>query len=196
MVPLSSRLRKFALGSYHEYRYCRARIPGDLLLVSHSSSPFRIKQLYSPVEICRSCFLLVIIVLAVFQNKWIGAISGLTGLLIVVNTSTLLFSGFLLATSFLPDSLQTKGDRIIRTLEQPRLGLVMNSVGLGLWFILSITQTASALSSAACKDPSSDPHAKSSKGNDDDFVKALPSFCSTKKAGAAFCWLIWCKWSV
>ncbi|UZJ56912.1 hypothetical protein CBS101457_006232 [Exobasidium rhododendri] len=141
--------------------------------------------------LCSFCFLIVVIVLATFQTKWIGAISGLTGILLIVNILTFLFSAFLLAVSFLPDSLQTSGDRIIKTMEQPRLALVMNSFGLVIWFILSITQTASALSSAACKDPSSDAHAKTSKGNDDDFIKALPSFCSTKKAGAAFCWLIW-----
>lgn len=138
-----------------------------------------------------SCFLIVVIVLATFQGQWIGAMSGLTGLLLVVTIFTLLFSGFLLATSFAPLSLQDTTDRVIRMLEQPRLGLVMNGFGAGIWLILSITQTVSALSSAACKDPSSDPHAKSSKGNNDDFVKALPSFCSSKKAGSAFCWLIW-----
>jgi hypothetical protein len=138
-----------------------------------------------------SCLLIVVIVLATFQKHWIGAISGLTGLLITITVLTFVFSILLLATSFLPGSLQASGDRIIAILEQPRLGLVLNGLGLGLWFILSITQTASALSSAACKDPGADPHAKSSTKNNDDYVKALPSFCSTKKAGMAFCWLLW-----
>lgn len=137
--------------------------------------------------------LITVIVLATFQTKWIGKMSGLTGLLLVITLVTFVFSGFLLATSFAPGSLQDLTDRIIRNFEQPRLGLVMNGTGLIFWFILSVTQTASALSSKACKDPSADPHAKSSKGNHDDYVKQLPSFCHTKKAGAAFCWLIFCE---
>lgn len=139
------------------------------------------------------CMLIVDIVLATFQNKWIGAISGLTGLLIVVTVLTFLFGLLLLGMSFAPSSLQNTVDRIERLFEQPRLALVMNGTGMLVWTILSITQTASALSSKACKDPSADTHAKSSKGNNDDFVKKLPSFCHTKKAGAAFCWLIFCE---
>jgi hypothetical protein len=137
--------------------------------------------------------LIVDIVLASFQNKWIGAISGLTGLLIVVTVCTFLFVLLFLGMSFAPGSMQNTVDRIERLFEQPRLALVMNGTGLLVWTIMSITQTASALSSKACKDPSADPHAKSSKGNNDDFVKQLPSFCHTKKAGAAFCWLIFCE---
>lgn len=139
------------------------------------------------------CMLIVDIVLAAFQKKWIGAISGLTGLLLVVTVCTFLFVTFLLATSFAPGSLQNTMERVTRLFEQPRLALVMNGTGLMVWTIISITQTASALSSKACKDPSADPHAKSSKGDDKAFVEKLPSFCSTKKAGAAFCWLIFCE---
>ena len=137
--------------------------------------------------------LITVIVLATFQKKWLAAMSGLTGLLLTFTVLTFVFSIFLLALSFPPGSLQNAADRVIMLFEQPRLGLVMNGVGLLIWFILSITQTASALSSAACKNPSTDPHAKSSTGNNDNYVRSLPSFCSSKKAGAAFCWLIFCE---
>lgn len=54
-----------------------------------------------------------------------------------------------------------------------------------------LTQLVSSLVSKACKDPSTDPHATSSLGNDDDFQKALKSFCGTKRATTAFLLMGW-----
>lgn len=140
--------------------------------------------------LCAFSLLIVVIVLASFQTQWIGKLSGLTALLLIVTILTFLISGFMLALSFFPHSWHITQDKIIRTLEQPRLGLVMNGLGLGVWLIMAMTQTISSYTIPGCKDPEKDPHANSSKGKKDDFLHALPSFCTTKKAGAAFAWFI------
>lgn len=140
--------------------------------------------------VCAFSMLIVCIVLATFQNQWIGKLSGLTALLLIVTVLTFLGIGFMLAVSFLPHSLHITQDKIIRVLEQPRLGLVMNGLGAGVWLILAMTQTISSYTMPGCKDVAKDPHADSSKGKKEDFANALPSFCTTKKAGAAFAWFL------
>jgi hypothetical protein len=140
--------------------------------------------------VCAFCMLIVTITLATFQTKWIGKLSGLTALLLIVTVLTFILVAFLVVVSFLPHSFNITQDKIIRVLEQPRLGLSMNGAGVGIWLIVAMTQTISAYTSAGCKDPTKDPHVSSSKGLKDAFVAALPSFCTSKRAGAAFAWLI------
>ena len=53
-----------------------------------------------------------------------------------------------------------------------------------------MTQTISAYTLAGCKDPAKDAHAESSNGKKEDYLAALPGFCRTKRAGAAFCWFL------
>jgi hypothetical protein len=50
--------------------------------------------------------------------------------------------------------------------------------------------TISAWTQPGCKNAANDPHAKE---GGDDFIKGLPGWCSTKKAGAVFFWLVFGK---
>lgn len=161
------------------------------MLGGHGLSVTRADHCIVPFPNVYSILLIIVIVLASFQSKWIGSLSGLTAFLLIVVLLTFIGILFFLGLSFAPHSLQDTVDRLVRIFEQPRLSLVMNGIGSALWLILAMTQTISAYTSAGCKDPTKDPHADSSKGKKDDFIKELPSFCTTKKAGAIFCWIFW-----
>lgn len=58
-------------------------------------------------------------------------------------------------------------------------------------FLRRFATTISAFTEPGCKDATKDPHAKA---NGDAFVKALPGWCSTKKAGAIFFWGAFIFW--
>jgi hypothetical protein len=49
--------------------------------------------------------------------------------------------------------------------------------------------TISAWTQPGCKDPKQDP---SAEANGDEFKKALPGWCTTKKAAAIFFWFAFC----
>lgn len=134
--------------------------------------------------------LIIAVVLASFQSKWIKAPSGLTILLLLVTIPTFLLTLLMLVLSYLPESLQDKGERIAALFSQGRLGLVMNIAGTAFWLLLALIQIISAFSSPGCKDPSKDPHADKSTGKKDDYTKALSSFCTSKKAGAFASWIL------
>ena len=54
-------------------------------------------------------------------------------------------------------------------------------------FVCRFITTISAWTEAGCKNAKNDPHAKALG---DDFTKGLGGWCSTKKAGAIFFWLV------
>lgn len=129
---------------------------------------------------------------AVFQTKWIGATSGLTNFLLFFIAAFLLLIIFFTLVPWLSQRTQLKKlNDLERALREDRVGIVGNAFCLFLGFIVALTQLISTLGSASCKDPAKDAHANSSKGSEDDFKAALPSFCHTKRAETLFLWLGW-----
>lgn len=138
------------------------------------------------------CSLIVSIVIAVFQTKWIGGLSGLTGFLLFCNIIFILIVTFFTAVPLLAERSGGKGlADLERNLRENRVGFVGNGFCLVLGIIVAVTQTISALTSKGCKDPAQDPHAKSSKGKESDYKDALSEFCTSKRAQAAFLWIGW-----
>lgn len=130
------------------------------------------------------------IALAVFQKKWIGKPSGLTGFLIFCNVLFLAILTFFTVVPIIAD--RTGGKRIVdleRAMRENRLGFVGNGFLLAFGAIIAVTQLISSVTSKGCKNHDDDPHAGSSKGNDDDYKNALTNFCGTKRAEAAFLWI-------
>lgn len=139
------------------------------------------------------CLLISSIVLAIFQGKWVGGLSGLTGFLIFLSVAALLSSAMFLLVPILYERSNYKyGKSLNRALGEARVGLVVNGLWALIGLIGALAITVSAYTSAGCKDPNKDPHAgKPVKGSKEDFIKALPSFCTTKKAASAFAWFVW-----
>ncbi|PWN47392.1 hypothetical protein IE53DRAFT_390466 [Violaceomyces palustris] len=138
--------------------------------------------------------LLIAVVMASFQSKWVGSPSGLTGFLIFVAVASLVSS---LVFLVVPVIYERSGYKTLkgldRALKEVRVGLVINGIFTGLLLIVSVTQTISAYTSAGCKNPDNDPHA--AKGKDGDaFRNALKGWCRDKRAQSAFCWFLWITW--
>lgn len=139
--------------------------------------------------------LLIAIYMAAFQVKWIGAPSGLTGLLLFLASAS-----FVASTVFLvvPIICERSGHKTMKgftsALSEARVGLVSNGAFAFLLVILAMTQTISAYTSPGCKDPLKDPHA--GEKNKEGFVDQLDGWCRTKRAEAAFCWFLWVTWSL
>lgn len=136
------------------------------------------------------CSLIVSIVLAVFQTKWIGGPSGLTGFLLVCNVLFIGIVAFFTVVPLLAE--RSEGKRLAeleRALRENRVGFVGNGFCLVLGLIVALTQLISSLTAKGCKDPAKDPHAKSSKGKEADYKDALSEFCTSKRAQAAFLWI-------
>lgn len=103
---------------------------------------------------------------------------------------------FLLVPILYERSNYRYGKSLNRALGEARVGLVVNGVWTLVGLIGALAATISAYTSAGCKDASKDPHAESpSSGSKEDFQKALPSFCTTKKAASAFAWFVWGEFS-
>ncbi|KAK0560291.1 hypothetical protein OC844_003853 [Tilletia horrida] len=139
--------------------------------------------------------LCILIALAIFQNKWIGGSSGLTGLLLFMTCATLLSSVALLVVPVIAEKTEYRRCHgIARALQEARVGLVCNGTWVLLLLIISLVQTISAYTSAGCKDPAKDPHATSAKGDHKTFQAGLNGFCRNKRALAAFLWFDWVAW--
>ncbi|SJX61852.1 uncharacterized protein SRS1_12836 [Sporisorium reilianum f. sp. reilianum] len=137
--------------------------------------------------------LLIAVYMASFQAKWVGSPSGLTGLLLFLTSASLVTSSIFLVVPMIYERSGYKTMKgFARALSEARVGLVSNGIFGFLLLILAMTQTISAFTSAGCKNPAKDPHA----GGKDraDFVKQLGGWCRTKRAEAAFCWLLWVTW--
>ena len=97
-----------------------------------------------------------------------------------------------------------KGARLARALKEPRVSFILAGAGTTvtlliacvmfcpLWWVeltypISFITTISAWTEPGCKNAANDPHAKEKGQN---FVNGLPQWCSTKKAGAVFLWLV------
>ncbi|POY69984.1 hypothetical protein BMF94_7028 [Rhodotorula taiwanensis] len=119
---------------------------------------------------------------ASFQRRWGVGISARVVVSLLSCLQGLLYSGFVLASFLLADTLRfLRGPE--RFFKQIRSSIVLDSSQVALNLLLAIVTTASA-SSAGCKDPSKDPHA-----DKEGYTDALPSFCRNKRASAAFFWL-------
>ncbi|KAL9935487.1 hypothetical protein V8E36_005835 [Tilletia maclaganii] len=139
--------------------------------------------------------LCILITLAVFQKKWVGGPSGLTGLLLFITCATMLSSVALLVVPLIAEHTEYRRCHgAARALQEARVGLVCNGTWAGLLLIISLAQTISAYTSAGCKDHARDPHADSSKGDHKEFQASLGGFCRSKRALAAFLWFDWVAW--
>ncbi|KAI6042464.1 hypothetical protein EDC04DRAFT_2658242 [Pisolithus marmoratus] len=126
---------------------------------------------------------------ASFQAKWGVGPSGLSGFAIFVSVSGIFLSLFML---FVP-VVYEKYDKLVKlatALKEVRVGFILTGVGCTFSLLIAFVTTISAWTEAGCKNASNDPHA--SLG--DDFVAALPGWCSTKKAGCIFFWLAFGFW--
>ncbi|EPQ27436.1 uncharacterized protein PFL1_04974 [Pseudozyma flocculosa PF-1] len=138
--------------------------------------------------------MLIAVYMAIFQSKWVGSPSGLTGLLLFVTAASLVASLIFLVVPFIYERSGFKNLKATyRALQEARVGIVTNATFTGLNLILALTQTISAYTSAGCKDATKDPHAQGDKK--DDFIKEIPGWCRTKRAEAAFCWFLWIAWT-
>ncbi|KAN0065685.1 hypothetical protein ACQY0O_000815 [Thecaphora frezii] len=138
----------------------------------------------------------IAIYMAVFQEKWIGRLSGLTGLLLFVSVSSLVVSVIFLAVPFVYERSNYKTFKAFyRALQEARVGIVTNAAFAILTLLVAVTQTISAYTSTGCRDATKDPHAKvGDKEHREAFIKELPNWCRTKRAEAAFCWFLWIGW--
>lgn len=126
---------------------------------------------------------------ASFQAKWGVGPSGLSGFAIFVSVAGIFLSAFML---FVP-VIYEKYDKFVKlatALKELRVGVILTGVGCTFSLLIAFVTTISAWTEAGCKNASNDPHA--SLGSD--YVAALPSWCSTKKAGCIFFWLAFGFW--
>ncbi|KAN0093118.1 hypothetical protein V8E55_003902 [Tylopilus felleus] len=126
---------------------------------------------------------------ASFQAKWGVGPSGLTGFALFVSISGILLSLFLMFVPVVYEKYDKFG-RLARALQELRVGFVLTGTGCVFSLLIAFITTISAWTEAGCKNASNDPHA--SLGSD--YTNALPSWCSTKKAGCIFFWLTFGFW--
>jgi len=126
---------------------------------------------------------------AAFQAQWKIGPSFLSGFAIFVSMTGLLLSAYMLAIPF----VYWKYDRLkslARPLLEIRVKLILSGFGTVWLVLISFITTISAWTEAGCQDPTKDPN----EGLGKDFQSALPGWCRTKKAGAAFFWMAFCVW--
>ena len=134
--------------------------------------------------------MLIAVFMATFQTKWVGAPSGLTGLLLFVTAASMLVSIIFFVVPFIHERSGYKTfKQLHRILSEARVGMVTNGIFVGLTLIVAVTQTISAYISPGCKDPEKDPHAVGPLKNK--YVAEIPGWCRTKRAEAAFLWFLW-----
>lgn len=156
----------------------------DDMIISKPAIIFHTSQAFFNF-ISMACFASV----ASFQAKWGIGPSGLSGFAIFVSVSGIFLSLFML---FVP-VVYEKYDKLVKlatALKEVRVGFILTGVGCTFSLLIAFVTTISAWTEAGCKNASNDPHA--SLG--DDFVTALPGWCSTKKAGCIFFWLAFGFW--
>ncbi|KAJ7178868.1 hypothetical protein C8R43DRAFT_473642 [Mycena crocata] len=149
------------------------------MIVFHTSQIF-----FNFLAMC--CFASV----AAFQAKWKVGPSGLSGFAILLSILGIFLPLFMLLVPVAYEKYD-KVIRLARALKEVRVGFILTGTGSAFSLLIAFATTISAFTQPGCKDASKDPHAKE-KG--DDFVKGLPGWCSTKKAGAIFFWGAFIFW--
>ncbi|KAH8826420.1 hypothetical protein DL96DRAFT_1499391 [Flagelloscypha sp. PMI_526] len=127
---------------------------------------------------------------ASFQAKYHVGPSGLTGFSLFITIIGIFLSAFMLLIPVLYDKYD-KFVNLAQALKEVRVSFILTGIGTTFSLLIAFIVTISAFTQAGCKDAKNDPHAKE---GGDDFVKGLPSWCSTKKAGAVFMWLAFGVW--
>ncbi|KAI0090206.1 hypothetical protein BDY19DRAFT_887882 [Irpex rosettiformis] len=127
---------------------------------------------------------------ASFQAQHKVGPSGLSGFAIFISVLGIFYSLFVLLVPVIYEKYD-KGARLARALKEPRVAFILSGAGTAISLLISFITTISAWTEPGCKDASKDPHAKE---GGDSFVKGLPGWCSTKKAGAVFFWLAFVFW--
>jgi len=156
----------------------------DDMIISKPAIIFHTSQAFFNF-LSMACFASV----ASFQAKWGVGPSGLTGFALFVSVSGIFLSTFLLFVPVIYEKYDKFGP-LARALQEVRVSFILTGVGSTFSLLIAFITTISAWTEAGCKNASNDPHA--SLG--DDFVNALPSWCSTKKAGCIFFWLTFGFW--
>ncbi|KAF8134858.1 hypothetical protein EV363DRAFT_1160051 [Boletus edulis] len=154
------------------------------MIISKPAIIFHTSQIFFNF-LAMACFASV----ASFQAKWGVGPSGLTGFALFVSISGIFLSSFLMFIPVVYEKYDKFG-HIARALQEVRVGFILTGTGVTLSLLIAFVTTISAWTEAGCKNASNDPHA--SLGSD--FVNALPSWCSTKKAGCIFFWLAFGFW--
>ncbi|KAJ6577340.1 hypothetical protein B0H19DRAFT_1119297 [Mycena capillaripes] len=157
----------------------------DDMIVSKPMIVFHTSQIFfNFLAMC--CFASV----AAFQAKWHIGPSGLSGFAIFLSIMGIFLPLFMLLVPVAYEKYD-KVIRLARALKEVRVGFILTGTGTAFSLLIAFATTISAFTEPGCKDASKDPNAK--KGGDA-FVKALPGWCSTKKAGAIFFWGAFIFW--
>ncbi|KZP27419.1 hypothetical protein FIBSPDRAFT_731027 [Athelia psychrophila] len=157
----------------------------DDMIVSKPAVIFHIGQIFFNF-LAMACFASV----ASFQAKWNVGPSGLTGFAVFVSVSGIILSSFMLFVPVVYEKWD-KFVRLARAMKEVRVGFILTGSGATFSLLVSFIVTISAWTEPGCKDAKNDPNAKA---GGDDFVAALPGWCSTKKAGAIFFWMAFIFW--
>ncbi|KDN41158.1 hypothetical protein K437DRAFT_258399 [Tilletiaria anomala UBC 951] len=140
-------------------------------------------------------FLIVAIVLSSFQSKWLGAPSGLSGFLLFIALLNIIV---VFAVTAIPFAHERSGfnavKRPARLLREGRVNIILNGIMAIITGLCAMVQTISTTTSSACKNPANDPSVGKQKGSKDDYISALGSFCTSKRAETAFAWFLVLSW--
>ncbi|KIL67457.1 hypothetical protein M378DRAFT_9250 [Amanita muscaria Koide BX008] len=153
----------------------------DDLIVSRPTIIFHSFQIFFNF-LAMACFASV----ASFQAKWGVGPSGLSGFALFVAVAGM----FLSTAMFMIPVIYEKYDKMMRAaqaLKEVRLAFIFTGIGVTFSLLIAFVTTISAWTEPGCKNAADDPHAKQ---NGDDFINALPGWCTTKQAGAVFFWLV------
>ncbi|KAA1467359.1 hypothetical protein DENSPDRAFT_832379 [Dentipellis sp. KUC8613] len=157
----------------------------DDMIVSKKAIVFHTSQVFfNFLAMC--CFASV----AAFQAKFHVGPSGLTGFALFVSITGIFLALFLMLVPVVYEKYD-KLTRLARALKEVRVSFILTGTGVTFSLLLAFITTISAWTQPGCKDASKDPNAD--KG--DSFKNGLPSWCSTKKAGAIFFWLAFAFWA-
>ncbi|KDR79048.1 hypothetical protein GALMADRAFT_224299 [Galerina marginata CBS 339.88] len=128
---------------------------------------------------------------ASFQAKWKVGPSGLSGFAIFISIAGMCLSAFMLLVPVAYEKYD-KFVRLARALKEVRVGFILTGTGVTFSLLIAFIVTISAWTQPGCKNADNDPHAEALG---DDFKKALPGWCSTKKAAGIFFWFAFGFWA-
>ncbi|KAI0806056.1 hypothetical protein BC629DRAFT_1484793 [Irpex lacteus] len=157
----------------------------DEMIVSKPAIIFHTTQVFfNFLAMC--CFASV----ASFQAQHKVGPSGLSAFAIFISVLGIFYSLFVLLVPVIYEKYD-KGARLARALKETRVAFILAGTGTAVSLLISFITTISAWTEPGCKDASKDPHEQE---GGDSFVKGLPGWCSTKKAGSVFFWLAFVFW--
>ncbi|EKM57846.1 uncharacterized protein PHACADRAFT_251725 [Phanerochaete carnosa HHB-10118-sp] len=156
----------------------------DMIVSKPAIIFFTLQIFFNFIAMC--CFASV----ASFQAQHHVGPSGLSGFALFISISGMFYSLFLLMVPVIYEKYD-KGARLARALNEIRVGFILTATGVVASLLIAFITTISAWTEPGCKDASKDPNAKA---GGDSFVKGLPGWCSTKKAGCVFFWFAFGAW--